>query len=82
MALKFYETPFHVANPVTIENDILKTELIIKIREVIHKRGLNTSDVVQSLRISKSQALNLLSGKIDEFTTCRLVSLLAMIQDY
>ncbi|BAQ63705.1 helix-turn-helix domain-containing protein [Geminocystis sp. NIES-3709] len=69
MALKFYETPFHVTqSPEIASKNALKTDLTIMIRDIIEQEGWTQIEAAQRLELTQPRISDLINGKIDKFT--------------
>ena len=77
MALKFYETPFHVSDTQEIASkNALKTDLTIMIRDIIEQQGWSQMEAAEKLDVTQPRISNLINGKIDKFTLDMLFSML------
>lgn len=80
MALKFYETPFHVTDtPEIASKNALKTNLTIMIRDIIDQLGWTEIEAAEKLQLTQSDFSNLINGEIDEFTLDILFSMLDLL---
>ena len=69
MTLKFYESPFHVTEISEVASKYtLKTDLIIMIRNLIEQKGWTEQESAEILEVTQTNILDLVNGKIDEFT--------------
>jgi predicted XRE-type DNA-binding protein len=62
-------------DPVRRENLKLRSELMIKISQIIEERGLKQKEAAELLLISQPRISALLNGKLDEFRLDTLVDL-------
>ena len=77
MALKFYETPFHVTDTPEIDSkNVLKADLTIMIRDIIEQQGWNQTEAAEKLGVTQPRISNLINGQIDRFTLDMLFSML------
>lgn len=77
MALKFYESPFHVTEaPEVASQSVLKADLTIMIRDIIEREGWTQKEAAERLAVSQPRVSDLVNGKIDKFTLDMLFSML------
>lgn len=60
-------------------NLLLRSELIIKIRDIIKKRGLKQTDAAKLLGVKQPDISAIIKGKIEKFTIDRLVNFLTRL---
>jgi predicted XRE-type DNA-binding protein len=69
MTLKFYESPFHAIDNSEVANNLmLKADLTIMIRDIIEQQGWTEKESSERLGISQPSVLDIVNGKIDNFT--------------
>ena len=69
MALKFYESPFHVTHDVEIASKMaMKMDLSIMITNLIKEKGWTQKEAAEKLDISQSRVSELKNAKIELFT--------------
>ncbi|MBA0215582.1 helix-turn-helix domain-containing protein [Pectobacterium brasiliense] len=69
MALKFYESPFHVTHDAEIASKMaMKMDLSIMITNLIKEKGWTQKEAAEKLGISQSRVSELKNAKIELFT--------------
>lgn len=69
MALKFYDTPFHVThNAETASKMAMKMDLSIMISNLIKEQGWTQVEAAERLGIKQSRISDLKNAKIEKFT--------------
>lgn len=69
MALKFYDSPFHVTHNVNIASNMaIKMDLSIMITNLIKEKGWTQTVAAEKLSIKQSRVSDLKNAKIDLFT--------------
>ncbi|MDO6422289.1 helix-turn-helix domain-containing protein [Saccharophagus degradans] len=69
MALKFYDTPFHVThNAETASKMAMKMDLSIMISNLIKEHGWTQVEAAERLGIKQSRISDLKNAKIEKFT--------------
>ncbi|MEI7410719.1 helix-turn-helix transcriptional regulator [Pectobacterium aroidearum] len=69
MALKFYESPFHVTHDAEIASKMaMKMDLSIMITHLIKEKGWTQKEAAEKLGISQSLVSELKNAKIELFT--------------
>ncbi|WJM79366.1 helix-turn-helix domain-containing protein [Pectobacterium brasiliense] len=69
MALKFYESPFHVTHDAEIASKMaMKMDLSIMITHLIKEKGWTQKEAAEKLGISQSRVSELKNAKIELFT--------------
>ncbi len=77
MALQYHESPFHVAEEHEIASKlVLKTDLMIMIRDIIEQQGWTQKEAAEHLDVSQPRISDIKNGKIDKFTLDILFSML------
>lgn len=77
VALKFYESPFHVTEtPEVASKSVLKADLTIMIRDIIEQQGWTQKEATERLGVSQPRVSDIVNGKIDKFTLDVLFSML------
>jgi predicted XRE-type DNA-binding protein len=77
MALKFYESPFHVTEtPEVASKLVLKTDLTIMIRDIIEQENWTQQEAAERLGVTQPRISDIVNGKIDKFTLDTLFSML------
>ncbi len=69
MALKFYDSPFHVTHTEEIATKMaLKMDLSIMISNAISAKGWTQKEAAEHLQVTQSRISDLKNNKIDKFT--------------
>ena len=69
MALKFYDSPFHVTHEEKVASKMaMKMDLSIMISNLIDSKKWNQSDAAEILGVKQSRISDLVNGKIEKFT--------------
>ncbi len=69
MALKFYDSPFHVTHDdETASKMAMKMDLSIMITNLINERGWTQSEAAEKLSLQQSRISELANAKIEKFT--------------
>lgn len=69
MALKFYDTPFHVTHDAeTASKMAMKMDLSIMLSSLIKEQGLTQVEAAEKLGIKQSRVSDLKNAKIEKFT--------------
>ena len=69
MALKFYDSPFHVThNHETASKMAMKMDLSIMLSNLIKEQGWTQVDAAEKLGIKQSRVSDLKNAKIEKFT--------------
>ena len=77
MALKFYQTPFHVTcTPDIADKNVLKVDLTIIIRDIIEQQNWDELEAAQNLAVTQSCVSDLINGRIENLTLDMLFSIL------
>ena len=77
MALKFYESPFHVNHdPLTASKMNMKMELSIMISKLIRERGWTQAMAAEKLGVHQSRISELKRAKLDKFTIDAMLDML------
>lgn len=77
MAIQYHESPFHVAEePDVASKLVLKTDLMIMIRDTIEQQGWTQTEAAEHLQVSQPRISDIKNGKIDKFTLDMLFSML------
>ena len=77
MAIKFYESPFHVIEePEVASKSVLKADLTIMIRDIIENKGWTQKETDERLAVTQPRVSDIVNGKIDKFTLDMLFSML------
>lgn len=77
MALRFYESPFHVTHDAeTASKMAVKMDLSIFITDCIKKMGLKQSEAAERLNVTQSRVSELATGKIEKFTIDAMMDML------
>ena len=80
MALKFYESPFHaVETPQEASKSVLKTDIMIMIRDIIERNGWAQEKAAEILGIKQPRVSDLVNGKIEKFTLDALIGMLDLL---
>ena len=65
--------------PHEAEHLLVRSDLMIKIQELIASRGLKQAEVAKILRVTQPRVSDLLRGRIDLFSTDALIDMLARL---
>ena len=77
MTIQYYDSPFHVTEaPDIASKSVLKTDLMILIRDEIEQEGWTQMEAADHLEISQPRISDIKNGKIDKFTLDALFSIL------
>lgn len=77
MALKFYDSPFHVTHDdETATKMALKMDLSIFLTQCIKKLGLKQNEAADRLGVTQSRISDLANGKIEKFTIDAMMDML------
>ncbi|MCU1794505.1 helix-turn-helix domain-containing protein [Pectobacterium polaris] len=69
MALKFYESPFHVTHDAEVASKMaMKMDLSIMITNLIKEKGWTQKEAAEKLGINQSRVSELKNAKIELFT--------------
>jgi predicted XRE-type DNA-binding protein len=69
MALKFYDTPFHVTHNEEIANKMaVKMDLSIMLTSLIESKKWTQTDAAEKLGVKQSRVSDLMNSKIEKFT--------------
>jgi predicted XRE-type DNA-binding protein len=66
-------------SPEEAEHLLVRSDLLIKVQELIASRGLTQADVAKILRVTQPRVSDLLRGRIDLFSTDALIDMLARL---
>jgi predicted XRE-type DNA-binding protein len=65
--------------PHEAEHLLVRSDLMIKIQQLIASRGLKQAEVAKILRVTQPRVSDLLRGRIDLFSTDALIDMLARL---
>lgn len=65
--------------PHEAEHLLVRSDLMIKVQELIASRGLKQAEVAEILRVTQPRVSDLLRGRIDLFSTDALIDMLARL---
>lgn len=69
MALKFYDSPFHVTyNEETASKLAMKMDFAIMLTKLIRQKGWNQAQAAEHLALTQPRISDLMNGKIEKFT--------------
>lgn len=69
MALKFYDSPFHVTHSEeTASKMAMKMDFAIMLTKLIRQRGWNQAEAATRLGLTQPRISDLMNGKIEKFT--------------
>lgn len=69
MALKFYESPFHVTHTEVVANKMaMKMDLSIMLSHLIKSKGWSQEEAALNLGVSQPRVSDLINSKIEKFT--------------
>lgn len=69
MALKFYDSPFHVTHPEDVASKMaMKMDLSIMLANLIKSKGWTQSEAAERLGVTQSRVSDLINAKIEKFT--------------
>jgi predicted XRE-type DNA-binding protein len=66
-------------SPHEAEHLFVRSDLMIKVQELITSRGIKQAEVAKILRITQPRVSDLLRGRIDLFSTDALIDMLARL---
>lgn len=77
MALKFYDSPFHVNHDEeTASKMVMKMDLSIMLSRLIQSRQWTQAQAAEHLDVTQSRISDLVNGKIEKFTIDALFDML------
>jgi predicted XRE-type DNA-binding protein len=77
MALKFYESPFHVNHDEeTASKMVMKMDLSIMLSRLIQSKQWTQAQAAEQLEVTQSRISDLVNGKIEKFTIDALFDML------
>lgn len=77
MALKFYDSPFHVTHDDDVANKMaMKMDLSIMLSKLITDKGWTQVEAAKVLGISQSRVSDLKNAKIEKFTIDTMMDML------
>jgi len=77
MTIKYYDSPFHVTEaPDVASKLVLKTDLMIMIRDAIEQEGWTQLEAAVHLGVKQPRISDIKNGKIEKFTLDALFSML------
>ncbi len=80
MALKFYESPFHVTHDAdTASKMAMKMDLSIMITNLINEKGWTQTEAAEKLGIHQSRVSELKNAKIELFTIDAMFDMLDVL---
>ncbi|MEQ5836678.1 helix-turn-helix transcriptional regulator [Marinobacter sp. NFXS9] len=69
MALKFYDSPFHVAHEADVASKMaMKMDLSIMLTKLIEEKGWTQAQAAEKLNVHQSRISDLKNAKLDKFT--------------
>lgn len=69
MALKFYDSPFHVTHEEKVASKMaMKMDLSIMISKLIHSKNWKQDEAAINLGVAQPRISDLMNGKIEKFT--------------
>jgi predicted XRE-type DNA-binding protein len=66
-------------SPHEAEHLLVRSDLMIKVQELIKSRGIKQAEAAKILRITQPRVSDLLRGRIDLFSTDALIDMLARL---
>jgi predicted XRE-type DNA-binding protein len=77
MGFEYYDSPFHATEEPEIASKlVLKTDLMIMIRDIIEQQRWTQTEAAERLGVSQPRVSDIKNGKIDKFTLDMLFSIL------
>jgi predicted XRE-type DNA-binding protein len=77
MALKFYDSPFHVNHDEeTASKMVMKMDLSIMLSRLIQSKQWTQAQAAEQLQVTQSRISDLMNGKIEKFTIDALFDML------
>ena len=77
MALKFYDSPFHVTHTEDVASRMaMKMDLSIMLSHLIESRGWNQEEAAAALGVSQPRVSDLVNAKLDKFTVDSMFDML------
>lgn len=77
MALKYYDSPFHVTyDDETASKMAMKVDLSIMLSKLIKDRGLTQAQAAELMGIKQSRVSNLTKAKVEKFTVDSMLDML------
>ncbi len=65
--------------PAEAEHLLVRADLLIKVQKLIESKGLTPAELAKTLRITRPRVTELLSGRLDLFSTDALIDILARL---
>jgi len=80
MALKFYDSPFHVTHDkVTASKMAMKMDLSIMLSNLIREQGWTQKEAAEKFGIQQSRVSDLTNAKIEKFTVDAMLDMLDVL---
>lgn len=80
MALKFYESPFHVTHEEKVASKMaMKMDLSIMISQLIVSKGWKQEEAASNLELSQPRVSDLMNAKIEKFTLDAMFDILDIL---
>ncbi|MCR9190470.1 MAG: helix-turn-helix domain-containing protein [Alteromonadaceae bacterium] len=77
MALKFYESPFHVTHSEDVASKMaMKMDLSIMLTSLIKEKGWSQVEAAEKLDVTQSRVSDLMNSKIEKFTVDAMFDML------
>lgn len=77
MALKFYESPFHVTHAEDVASKMaMKMDLSIMLTSLIKEKGWSQKEAAVELGVTQSRVSDLMNSKIEKFTVDSMFDML------
>lgn len=77
MALKFYDSPFHVTHNEEVANKMaMKMDLSIMLTDLINAKNWTQTEAAENLGVTQSRVSDLMNSKIEKFTIDAMLDML------
>lgn len=77
MALKFYDSPFHVTHSEEVANKMaMKMDLSIMLTDLINAKNWTQTEAAENLGVTQSRISDLMNSKIEKFTIDAMLDML------
>jgi predicted XRE-type DNA-binding protein len=77
MALKFYDSPFHVTHNEEVANKMaMKMDLSIMLTDLINAKNWTQTEAAENLAVTQSRISDLKNSKIEKFTIDAMLDML------
>lgn len=80
MALKFYDSPFHVTHSEDVASKMaMKMDLSIMLTSLIKEKGWSQREAANKLDVTQSRVSDLMNSKIERFTVDAMFDMLDLL---